>query len=171
MQRAVSRVDAAHVDLPVPYMDLLAAVRTVNDYEGARTHEARWREHGIRIGRKLAELIERGLAIAAPSYRAALDFLTGTRLDALFERVDVLVMPAAPGPAPRGLESTGDPIMNAVWTGLGAPAISIPLPVAPGDLPLGLQMIAARGADGLLLTAASHVERSLAGWASAGSGA
>ncbi|MFL5257847.1 MAG: hypothetical protein ACJ8AI_34205, partial [Rhodopila sp.] len=41
-------------------------------------------------------------------------------------------------PCPEGLSYTGDAKMNAPWTALGTPAISIPMPV--GDaLPLGLQ--------------------------------
>ena len=86
----------------------------------------------------------------------ARNVLHGTRLDTVFAHVDVLVTPAALGAAPRGLESTGDPIMNAVWTGLGTPSISIPMPVPEGALPLGLQMIAPRGEDARLLAAAGH---------------
>jgi Asp-tRNA(Asn)/Glu-tRNA(Gln) amidotransferase A subunit family amidase len=41
--------------------------------------------------------------------------------------------------------------MNAPWTGLGSPALSIPLPVAKGSLPLGLQLTAAPGRDAALL--------------------
>ena len=65
-------------------------------------------------------------------------------------------MPAATGPAPYGLASTGDPRMNAPWTALGAPAISIPLPVASG-LPLGLQLTADHGQDARVIQAAVAV--------------
>jgi Asp-tRNA(Asn)/Glu-tRNA(Gln) amidotransferase A subunit family amidase len=66
--------------------------------------------------------------------------------------------PAAPGPAPRGLASTGDPVMNSPWTAIGSPAISIPLPVA-GGLPLGLQLTTGHGNDAILLQTAVRVER------------
>ena len=161
MARAFARVEAEEIDLPVPYMELLAALRTVNDYEGSRTQEERWRQHGAKVGRKLAELIERGLAISEAKCAEARGVLRGVRLDAIFARVDVLVTPAALGAAPRGLESTGDPVMNAVWTALGTPSISIPMPVPEGALPLGLQMIAPRGEDAKLLAAAERLER---GW-------
>jgi Asp-tRNA(Asn)/Glu-tRNA(Gln) amidotransferase A subunit family amidase len=157
MERAFARLSAREIDLPVPYMELLSAVRAVNDYEGARMHQERWWEHGSRIGRKMAELVERGLAIPEERYDAARDLLESTSLDDVFGQVEVLLTPAAPGPAPRGLSSTGDPIMNAVWTGLGTPAISIPLPVGVDELPVGLQMVAARGNDGLLLAAADRI--------------
>ena len=47
--------------------------------------------------------------------------------------------------------------MNASWTALGTPAVSIPMPV--GDaLPLGLQLTADLREDGRLLGAALRLE-------------
>jgi Asp-tRNA(Asn)/Glu-tRNA(Gln) amidotransferase A subunit family amidase len=82
-----------------------------------------------------------------------------TRLSELYRTTPIIVVPAATGPAPRGLSTTGDPRMNAPWTALGTPAISIPMPTA--GLPLGLQLTADRGEDARLLAAAIRVARSL----------
>jgi Asp-tRNA(Asn)/Glu-tRNA(Gln) amidotransferase A subunit family amidase len=43
--------------------------------------------------------------------------------------------------------------MNAPWTALGTPALSIPMPIASG-LPLGLQLTADLGQDARVLQAA-----------------
>jgi Asp-tRNA(Asn)/Glu-tRNA(Gln) amidotransferase A subunit family amidase len=43
--------------------------------------------------------------------------------------------------------------MNAPWTALGMPAVSIPMPIASG-LPLGLQLTADLGQDARVLQAA-----------------
>jgi len=43
--------------------------------------------------------------------------------------------------------------MNAPWTALGTPAVSIPMPVESG-LPLGLQLTANLGQDSRVLRAA-----------------
>jgi amidase len=59
-----------------------------------------------------------------------------------------------------GLASTGNPRMNAPWTALGTPAISIPMPVSSG-LPLGLQLTADHGQDARLLRTAVRVQRML----------
>ena len=59
----------------------------------------------------------------------------------IFNWSPVVLNPAAPGPAPLGLSTTGDPRMNAPWTAMGNPAVSIPIPVGRG-LPLGLQLTA-----------------------------
>jgi Asp-tRNA(Asn)/Glu-tRNA(Gln) amidotransferase A subunit family amidase len=64
------------------------------------------------------------------------------------------------GPAPLGLAFTGDTRMNAPWTPLGVPAISIPIHVRLG-LPLGLQLTAEHGEDSRLLRTAVWLQRIL----------
>ena len=74
--------------------------------------------------------------------------------------------PSAPGEAPQGLASTGDPQFNRPWQFLGAPQINLPVPreLAQGHsgLPLGVQLIGRPGADAQLLSAARWVEQQLA---------
>src|SRR5690606_10480206 len=63
--------------------------------------------------------------------------------------------PSAPGEAPAGLGSTGNPAFSTLWSLCGMPAISPPLLTGPGGLPIGVQLVARRGDDaGLLRTAA-----------------
>src|SRR5581483_5307466 len=64
---------------PAGFDSLLRASRLLNDYEGARTHEARWREHGDRIGAKLAALVRNGLSIPTAQYEEALATVAGMR--------------------------------------------------------------------------------------------
>jgi Asp-tRNA(Asn)/Glu-tRNA(Gln) amidotransferase A subunit family amidase len=73
-------------------------------------------------------------------------------------RVDAWITPAAPGPAPHGLESTGDPVMNMPWTQSGLPSVTLPSGFAPDGLPLGLQVIARFGHDATLLEWAQWLE-------------
>ena len=159
---AVARLRAAGwridvVEPPAGFRALAAAVRAINDYEGARTHRDLALRHGAAIGARLAELVRTGLAMPEERYLEARDCVTigKQKMSELFREYPVVLTPAAPGPAPLGLESTGDPRMNASWTGLGVPAIAVPLPrVYP---PRGLQMTAPAGADDLLLAAAVEV--------------
>ena len=138
--------------VPDGFDRLLEAVLLISRYEGARTHERRWREHGAGIGRELARLVEAGLALPEERYREALERVAAMRrsMAAVFGEYPVIFTPAAPGPAPLGLESTGDPRLNAPWTGLGVPAVSIPMPIS-GVPPMGLQITAGPGCDGLLV--------------------
>ena len=79
---------------------LLPAARLINDYEGARTHEERWREHGDRIGIKLAALVQNGLAIPRAQYEDALDTVARMRnvMAAFFGEFPIVLSPAATGP-------------------------------------------------------------------------
>ena len=72
--------------------------------------------------------------------------------------IDLWIAPAAPGPAPEGLNSTGDPIMNLPWTFLGLPAVTVPAGTAANGLPLGLQMVGAWMMDEEMLAWAEPVQ-------------
>lgn len=138
--------------------ELAEANLVVMIYEGARFHEQRYAQYGDRLGEPLAALVRQGLQMSADRYGEARRRIDAGRQQfaALFEATPVILTPAALGPAPAGLESTGDPRMNASWTALGTPAIAIPMPV--GDaLPLGLQLTADRGQDARLLRAAARL--------------
>ncbi len=64
---------------------------------------------------------------------------------------------AAPGPAPVGVASTGDPNFAVPSSFLGVPAMSLPL-MSDANLPLGLQMLGYEGADADLFAVAGGVE-------------
>jgi Asp-tRNA(Asn)/Glu-tRNA(Gln) amidotransferase A subunit family amidase len=80
----------------------------------------------------------------------------------IFDDVDVLLTFSAPGAAPKGLESTGDPRFNRLWTLMGVPCVNIPATIADGGLPVGVQVIARFGDDAGALAAARFVEEALA---------
>ncbi len=129
-------------------------------YEGARFHEARLKEFGDRLDQPLANLIRDGLKISPERYDEAKRYLAESRkrMAEIFKTTPVILTPAATGPAPLGLSNTGDPRMNAPWTALGAPAVSIPMPIASG-LPLGLQLTADLGQDARILQAALLLQK------------
>ncbi|MGH2588097.1 MAG: amidase [Dehalococcoidia bacterium] len=81
--------------------------------------------------------------------------------DTDLQRYDALIVPAAPGAAPKGLESTGDASLNAPWSLLGLPAITIPIALTENGLPLGMQLVASYGEDARLLTAAHWCEQAI----------
>jgi len=111
---------------------------------------------------KMRELIEIGEGHSDAQYAAAREKQeqTAVRLEELLAGFDAFVMLASPGPAPQGLEATGDPVFNALATFAGMPAVSLPLMEVEG-LPCGVQLIGARQRDGELLSTA----RWLSDWA------
>jgi Asp-tRNA(Asn)/Glu-tRNA(Gln) amidotransferase A subunit family amidase len=72
----------------------------------------------------------------------------------IFERFDAILTPAAPGTAPKGLGSTGDPAFCTLWTLLGTPALTLPLMQGANGLPLGVQLVGPRHGDARLLRTA-----------------
>ena len=71
--------------------------------------------------------------------------------------IDLWLSPAAAGPAPEGITTTGNPIMNLPWTYAGMPAITLPAGHAMNGLPLGLQCVGAFMADERLVSRASRL--------------
>jgi Asp-tRNA(Asn)/Glu-tRNA(Gln) amidotransferase A subunit family amidase len=53
-----------------------------------------------------------------------------------------------------GLDATGLPVFNTLWTLLGLPAVTLPLMQGPNGMPLGVQLVGRRGLDGRLLRTA-----------------
>jgi Asp-tRNA(Asn)/Glu-tRNA(Gln) amidotransferase A subunit family amidase len=82
-------------------------------------------------------------------------------LAAVFDDLDVLLTFSAPGAAPTGLASTGDPRFNRLWTLMGVPCVNVPATVVDGGLPVGVQVIARFGNDAGALAAARFVEGAL----------
>jgi aspartyl-tRNA(Asn)/glutamyl-tRNA(Gln) amidotransferase subunit A len=99
--------------------------------------------------------LERGRAISARDYLSALDWprVLGGALDAIFDRCDAIMTPAAPGPAP-GSEATGSSAFNALWSLCGLPVVTLPLMLSSDRLPMGLQLIGRHGDDARLLRTA-----------------
>ena len=148
------------VDIAGLLKNLDSATNDVAFYEAARFHEQRWKEHGAKL-LELADLVEKGLKMPVEQYERALRVIREgqSRLRELYQTTQVILIPSATGPAPRGLSNTGDPRINAPWTGLGTPAVSIPMPVS--GLPLGLQLTADRGHDARVVRAAVRLHRVL----------
>ena len=122
--------------------------------EAARAHHEWFEAYPDRYAESTAALIRDGRAVSVGAHESARlgrgrlrADLTATMDD---RGVDVWVAPSAPGPAPAGIESTGDPVMNAPWTHAGLPVVSVPSGSVDG-LPVGLQCVARFGADEDLL--------------------
>jgi Asp-tRNA(Asn)/Glu-tRNA(Gln) amidotransferase A subunit family amidase len=73
------------------------------------------------------------------------------------EGLDVLITPSAPGEAPAGLDWTGDPAFNSIWTSLHVPCVTVPAGSGPNGLPLGIQIVGRQGDDRAVLAWAEWV--------------
>jgi aspartyl-tRNA(Asn)/glutamyl-tRNA(Gln) amidotransferase subunit A len=125
----------------------------------------------LQVEMEAAPLLE--LESLSPSLRAALEFgknadyerqkkaaiIMGTAHQTIREWIDaaLLLLPSTPGPA--FAFDTPVPADQADYATLssltGFPAISVPAPVSPGELPIGVQLVAPAGEDATLLTTAA----------------
>jgi Asp-tRNA(Asn)/Glu-tRNA(Gln) amidotransferase A subunit family amidase len=155
------------IQWPARFTPLADAQRTVQVFETARAFGAEFDDRRGQLSPSLAALIEEGREIDASSYLTALQLGRdcAASIDELFGEADVVLTPSAPGEAPHGLGSTGDPQFNRAWHLLGGPQLNVPVPRflrrSGSNLPLGVQVVGRPGADARLLGAARWIEQQL----------
>ena len=66
-------------------------------------------------------------------------------LTALFDEVDILMTPATPTLAPRGLAETGSPAYNMPFTNAGVPTLTLPVGISLTGMPIGIQWVSRHG--------------------------
>jgi Asp-tRNA(Asn)/Glu-tRNA(Gln) amidotransferase A subunit family amidase len=129
----------------------------------AQAHEELFSRYGADYPPKLRELIERGREVSSDE----IDRLerhretSRTTVHAVLADFDVILSPSAPGPVPVGIDATGDPRMNLLWTYLGLPTLTIPAAVTSDGLPLGVQLTGASHEDARVLAAGGAIEAAL----------
>lgn len=134
--------------------------------DAAAVHAAWFAQFADRYHAKTAELIGHGQAVSTEAIAAARQGRMTLRhglVDLMRSAgVDLWLSPSAPGTAPRGLESTGDPVMNLPWTHAGLPTVSVPSGFAENGLPWGLQIAGNWYTDEYLLAWAEPIAAALA---------
>jgi Asp-tRNA(Asn)/Glu-tRNA(Gln) amidotransferase A subunit family amidase len=152
------------VVLPAPFDDSNEMQSTVLRFEAFRTFAYERTVHPDRLAPDTLEELEAGSRIARREYLAAKAGIAECRrlIAEVFETVDLLLAPSAPGEAPLGLESTGEATFNRLWTGLLTPCLNLPGFVGPSGLPVGVQTIGARNDDFRLLCRSHWIEAWLA---------
>lgn len=140
-------------ELPAAVEQAVAWHAAVNESELALALQREYRHHAQGLSPTLRERVAAGMKLPALDYLIARDRIehVASAFDAWFDQYDAILSPAALGPAPAGLASTGNPLMQTVWTFAGLPALSLPLLTLDGGLPLGVQAVGPMHHDGRLL--------------------
>lgn len=144
------------VDLPGACAGADEARQRIQFAELSRNFYNYQKQGADRLSDKMNDAIAEGSATSARDYLSALGWkdLLNSLFEDIFLRCTAILTPAAPGPAPAGFETTGDPVFNGLWTMCGLPAVTIPLTHASNGLPLGVQLVGRRGDDARLLRTA-----------------
>jgi Asp-tRNA(Asn)/Glu-tRNA(Gln) amidotransferase A subunit family amidase len=170
LEAAVAKLRAAGIAIATRHdNDQVAAVETA--IHGARelsmainTWESRWPINTYRArnaGKLSKAMLDRGLradAMTLEEYRR--DIADRDRRRAVYRTLakefDACITLSAPGAAPVGLDSTGNPVFAVPGSMLGVPALSLPI-LDDGGLPLGLQLIGFAHRDAALFATAASV--------------
>jgi Asp-tRNA(Asn)/Glu-tRNA(Gln) amidotransferase A subunit family amidase len=160
---AANGTQVREITLPADYAGLVEAQTDIMFAEQAQSLAHERLSHWALISPKLQGILEAGLKVSIERHDAALALARRCRhtLDTVFAECDVLLAPSAPGAAPQGLEMTGDPVFNRMWTLLHAPCVNIPVATTTSGLPLGLQVVGPIGADARTLAAAHWLHQVL----------
>lgn len=152
--------------------DGLACVAILLRVEAAAVHRDRLARTPEQIGSDVRARLRAGQLLPATAYLNALRVRQQLirELDALFETVDLLVLPTTPIVAPP-IGATFDPVtpggpnartlltsLTSLFNATGLPALSVPCGPAPSGLPVGLQLVGRRDADALVLTVGAAFE-------------
>jgi Asp-tRNA(Asn)/Glu-tRNA(Gln) amidotransferase A subunit family amidase len=146
---------AEPVELPEVFAEAWPAQKTIMEADIAHNLRREFEQGREKLSPAMQQCIERGRAISAKDYLAALEVarLLAAEIEELAFAYDAILTPAAPGPAPVGT-ATGNPAFATLWTLTGVPAVSLPLLADASDLPMGVQLVARRGDDARLLRTA-----------------
>jgi aspartyl-tRNA(Asn)/glutamyl-tRNA(Gln) amidotransferase subunit A len=118
-----------------------------------------------RVSDAIAKHIDKARRITADDYLAALAVREQAYagIEAVLQDFSAILTPAAPGPAPLfDAGTTGSPIFNALWTFLGCPCLTLPLLSTEDGLPIGVQLVGARGDEARLFRTARWLVETLA---------
>ena len=139
---------------------------TIMSAEMAFNLEREWEKNRELLSPQLREQIERGRGVRAVDYQRALREIAPIHesfVELFEQRYDAILTPAAPGAAPKGLSTTGDPAFSTLWTLCGMPCVTLPLLESSGGLPIGVQLVGPRGGDARLLRTAKWLAEKIAG--------
>jgi len=161
LRRAGAEVE--ELALPSSFAAIYEIGRTIMAVEAATFHQEMFAKHKNQYRPGIRKLIEDGLAANVTEYASALQARLQQRADIapLLCQVDALLTPGTTGSAPRSLATTGSPIIQAPWSVMGIPALSLPTGLSKDGLPLAIQLVGPPLAENRLLAVAQWCERVL----------
>lgn len=164
--RALEQVGAhcADIALPAEFALLNDAQIDIMNYEADAAFADEQRYAAAQFSPAFAEVLAKGRRVDGERHSSArlAARLARQALEGVFADVDVLLAPSTEGIAPAGLQATGDPVFNRMWSLLGNPCLHIPVGSGQHGMPIGVTIVGRAFHDAQLICAAHALERSLA---------
>ncbi|TES87662.1 MAG: amidase [Dehalococcoidia bacterium] len=145
---------------PPSFTTIVDNARIIMAVEAAAYHRDHFAKHKDKYRAGIRQMIEKGLATDSAEYERALKLRLQqcSDMEPLLHRADAMLTPTITGPAPHGLSSTGNPVMQGPWTIMGVPSISLPSGLSQSRLPLAVQLAGPPKAEDRLLAVARWCE-------------
>ncbi len=154
-----------HFAVMSDFQEIRARQDVILSAEAAQVHKTWFAKYEPLYSAKFTELVRRGQSISRAKLQDALEardrFCAEMAETMNHNDIDFWICPSTLGSAPKGLDSTGDPVMNLPWTQIGFPAINLPSGKNAQGLPLGLQVVGKRDADASLLACSQDIEKAV----------
>ena len=118
------------MELPEGFVNIPKWHQIIMESDMAQSFSAEYKTSKNKLSNKIIEAIERGMKYTSVEYNDACSKIEIANMPTsinFFHDYDAILTPSANGEAPKGLESTGDPIFSTIWTFCGMPSISLPL--------------------------------------------
>ena len=146
IDKLISKADQLHLDISGYEFKRSISFERFNYYDQLSDQ--------LRNGR-----LNDGYQVSNEKYKIALKNLNVLKheTDLIFNDVDMIITPSAPGEALKGLEYTGSPMFNTTWSLNGNPCVTLPLFKGDKDLPIGCQLVTKYGNDNQLLNYAKNI--------------
>ena len=160
-QLAEAGADVVELPLPDSFARVHSFQRIVMNVDCAGFHEANHHIRAADYGPRVRAGMEMGMIIPTATYLKAQRMRRQFRADLneMAAKVDVVMTPSTPAPAPKDLNTTGDAAFQVPWTAAGLPTVTVPTGLSELGMPMGVQFGGPLGAEGQVLGASQWCER------------
>ncbi|MTD56919.1 amidase [Amycolatopsis pithecellobii] len=173
VENAVAGLEITDVELPLARRHARGTGYTIMLFESARQWWARYQEQPDGLAGRAIGQLRAGSQVSTSDYEQALALAGRIRaeVDAVFDTVDVLVLPTVPvTAAPLDADTVvvnGHPEevetayyrLTALASVSGHPALTVPAGRTAGGLPAGVQIIGPRGQEALVCSIGEAIHR------------
>ena len=160
-QLAEAGAEVEEIDLPESFARVHSFQRVVMNVDCAAFHEANHRTRAADYGPRIRAGMEMGMLIPTATYLKAQRLRRQFRADLneMASKVDVVMTPATPAPAPKDLNTTGDAAYQVPWTAAGLPTVVVPTGLSELGMPMAVQFGGPWAEEGRVLGASQWCER------------
>ncbi len=161
LARAGARVE--EIPPPPSFGEIGKAFWNILTAEPAAYHREALENRPDTFDPKTLEFLKKGLTMPAVKYLHSLEVQRHFRREiaVILQRYDAILVPSTNFTAPKGLDSTGDPVFNNPWSMTGNPVVGLPSGLSSEGLPIAVQLVGAAFAEGRLLALARWCEKEL----------